>query len=457
MFKNIVKYFLLFLLVFILAGCDPNQSHTHSYVNGKCECGEEDPNYDPFADTYNYVTPETDALKLSASWEGKDFVKDGIGEVTVSQFVDGDTAHFKTKNGEKVTVRFSGVNTPESTYKVEPWGFAASKYTKDALRNAYKIVLQCEDLEERFDSTGERYLSWVWLIDESGDSRLLNLELVEVALGKAKASDTAYADIFTKAVYDVTIARCRIYGYNNDPDYDYSKEASAMSLKEIKEQYGTIEAGVEGKDKGKKVIISGVVARRDGTTSAYIQQYNDEDNTYYGVYVYGGYTPKAELKLGNSVVIEGKIGYYFGTLQLTDITVKVRSFAPSDPSSVINIDYITDNSVINVNNPILIGSLVNITDLTVTGGYDDNDGNAFTVKTTYVNNEGHTVRLDVRVGANINLVGPDKNRITSYEYFMGKTIKSITAVVSYYDSNIDDNNNGYIQMMLTSFDDIVLE
>ena len=128
MFKNILKYFLLFLLVFILAGCD--QSHTHSYVDGKCECGEEDPNYDPFADTYNYVTPETDALKLSASWEGKDFVKDGIGEVTVSQFVDGDTAHFKTKNGEKVTVRFSGVNTPESTYKVEPWGFAASKYTK---------------------------------------------------------------------------------------------------------------------------------------------------------------------------------------------------------------------------------------------------------------------------------------------------------------------------------------
>ena len=454
MFKNIVKYFLLFLLVFILAGCD--QSHTHNYVDGKCSCGEEDPNYDPFADTYNYVTPETDALKLSASWEGKDFVKDGIGEVTVSQFVDGDTAHFKTKNGEKVTVRFSGVNTPESTYKVEPWGFAASKYTKEALRNAYKIVLQCEDLEERFDSTGQRYLSWVWLIDENGDSRLLNLEIVEVALGKAKASDTVYADIFAKAVYDVTIARCRIYGYNNDPDYDYSKESEAMSLKEIKEQYGTIEAGAQGKDKGKKVIISGVVARRDGTTSAYIQQYNEEDNKYYGVYVYGGYNSKPELKVGNSVVIEGKIGYYYGTLQLTDISVKVRSFAPSDPTSVVNIEYITDNSVINVNNPILIGSLVNINNLTVTGGYDDNDGNAFTVKTTYVNNEGQTVRLDVRVGANINLVGPD-GRITSYEFFMGKTIKSITAVVSYYDSNTDDNNNGYIQMMLTSFDDIVLE
>lgn len=453
MFKNIIKYFLVFFLVFILVGCD--NTHTHDYVNGKCSCGEVDPNYDPFVDTYNYVTPETDALKLTADWEGKDFVKDGIGEVTVSQFVDGDTAHFKTKKGEKVTVRFSGVNTPESTYKVEPWGFAASNYTKSKLREAHKIVLQCEDLEERFDSTGERYLSWVWVIDENGDSRLLNLELVEVALAKAKASDTAYADIFAKAVYDVTIARCRVYGYNNDPDYDYSKESAAMSLKEIKDNYGTIEAAVNKKDQGKKVIISGVVARRDGTTSAYIQQYNEEDNKYYGVYVYGGYTAKAELKLGNSVVVEGKIGYYFGTLQITDITVKVRSFAPSDPTNLINIEYLDRNSIVNVDNPMLIGSLVNLTNLKVTGGDDGND-NAFTIKTSYVNENNQTVRLDIRVSNNINLVGPD-GRITSYEWFNGKTIKSLTAIVSYYDYNTDDSNNGYIQMMLTSFDDIVLE
>ena len=64
--------------------------------------------------------------------------------------------------------------------------------------------------------------------------------------------------------------------------------------------------------------------------------------------------------------------------------------------------------------------------------------------------------MDIRVGDNINLVGPD-GRITSYQYFSGKTIKSLNAIVSYYDYNTDDSNNGYIQMMLTSFDDIVLE
>ncbi len=454
MIKNIFKYFLLFLLVFILVGCET--PHTHEYVNGKCECGEKDPNYDPFADTYNYVTPQTDSVKLTDEWEGKDFIKDGIGEVTVNQFVDGDTAHFKTSNNEKITCRFSGVNTPESTYKVEPWGFAASSFTKKQLKNAYKIVLQSEDMNERFDSTGERYLTWVWLISEDGDSRLLNLELAEVALAKAKANDTIYAENFASAVYDVTINRCRIYGYNNDPDYDYSKDSQTMSLKEIKENYGSIEAATQGKDKGKKITVSGVVTRRDGICSAYIQQYNDEDNKYYGVYVYGGYAPKAELAVGNSVVIEGKIGYYFGTLQITDVKVKVKSFAPSDLESVIYTKVVEDKSVINVNNSDLIGSLVNIKDLTVTGGSDDNKTNAFTIKTNYVNADGQNVRLDIRVGDNINLVGPD-GRITSYEYFNGKTIKSLTAIVSYYDYNTDDANNGYIQMMLTSFDDIVLE
>lgn len=454
MFKNIIKYFLLFLLVFILAGCET--THVHNYVNGKCTCGVTDPNYDPFEDNYNYVTPKTDELKLTADWEGKDFIKDGIGEVQISQFVDGDTAHFKTKNGEKITVRFLGVNTPESTYKVEPWGFAASNYTKKALKNAYKIVLQSEDLEDRFDTTGERYLSWVWIVSEDGDTRLLNLELAEQALAKAKATDTHLADVFTEAVYDVTINRCRIYGYNNDPDYDYSKESQAMSLKEVKDEYGSIEAAVQGKDKGKKVVVSGVVTRRDGICSAYIQQYNEEDNKYYGVYVYGGYNPKTELKVGNSVIIEGKIGYYFGTLQITDITVKVKSFAPSDTSSVINIEEIEDNSVINIENSALIGNIVNLSNLTVTGGSDDDKSNAFTIRTNYVNASGQNVRLDIRVGDNITLAGPD-GRITSYEYFNGKTIKSLIAIVSYYDYNTDDTNNGYIQMMLTSFEDIVLE
>ena len=67
-----------------------------------------------------------------------------------------------------------------------------------------------------------------------------------------------YADVFVKAVYDVTMARCRIYGYENDPDYDYSNESQAMSLREIRNLYGTKEAAQTEADKGKKIVVSGV-------------------------------------------------------------------------------------------------------------------------------------------------------------------------------------------------------
>ena len=173
MFKNILKSLLVFLLLFVVVGCTVPGGNTNG---GNNQGGNQ--NQNPFEDNYDYKTPETDKLKLTEDYKGKDFIQDGIGEVTISQFVDGDTANFRTKNGKNFTARFLGVNTPESTYKVEPWGFAASKHTKNVLKNAYKIVLQCDDINDRVDSTGERYLSWVWLIDENGDSRLLNLELV---------------------------------------------------------------------------------------------------------------------------------------------------------------------------------------------------------------------------------------------------------------------------------------
>ena len=83
-----------------------------------------------------------------------------------------------------------------------------------------------------------------------------------------------------------------------------------------------------------------------------------------------------------------------------------------------------------------MGSLVKVTDLKVTGG-DDADSNAFTIYTSYVDKNGVTRKLDVRVDNNTNLVGPDGERITSYQYFNGKTIKELVAQVSYFDYNID--------------------
>src|SRR5690554_5350639 len=65
-------------------------------------------------------TNYTDKLKLETSFENKDFINDGIGEVTLNRNVDGDTISVYT-GSQSVTIRFLGIDTPESTAKVEPW------------------------------------------------------------------------------------------------------------------------------------------------------------------------------------------------------------------------------------------------------------------------------------------------------------------------------------------------
>ena len=43
-----------------------------------------------------------------------------------------------------VKARFLGIDTPESTGTIEPWGKASSAYAKEVLYSAYSIVLEAE-------------------------------------------------------------------------------------------------------------------------------------------------------------------------------------------------------------------------------------------------------------------------------------------------------------------------
>ena len=74
----------------------------------------------------------TSKLKLTNDFAGKEFVKDGIGQVTLYEKVDGDTAWFLSGNTE-VKIRFTSVDTPESTGQIEAWGKAASNFTGNIL------------------------------------------------------------------------------------------------------------------------------------------------------------------------------------------------------------------------------------------------------------------------------------------------------------------------------------
>ena len=85
-------------------------------------------------------TKYTDSLELAkipASSSTLDV--DGVTFATVDRYVDGDTTQFEANlaaGQNSISVRYLGLDTPESTYKVEPWGIAAAKFTKSKLQNA---------------------------------------------------------------------------------------------------------------------------------------------------------------------------------------------------------------------------------------------------------------------------------------------------------------------------------
>ena len=109
-------------------------------------------------------------------------IDDSIAErITVKYIkeVDGDTAKFEL-NGETVTVRFLGIDTPETvhpTIEVQQYGQEASDYTKEKLQNASKIELEFEKSSQK--DQHERYLAWIWV-----DGNLLQEELISKGLAK---------------------------------------------------------------------------------------------------------------------------------------------------------------------------------------------------------------------------------------------------------------------------------
>lgn len=103
-------------------------------------------------------------------------------EITFLEAVDGDTAKFM-KQGEKITVRFLAIDTPETVHpnkEIQPYGKQASDLTKERLENAHKIILEYDNNADKKDKYG-RELGWIWI-----DGKLLQKELVEKGLAQIK-------------------------------------------------------------------------------------------------------------------------------------------------------------------------------------------------------------------------------------------------------------------------------
>ena len=354
----------------------------------------------------------TDELTMDFSYTNSDFVANGIGEVDLVSCVDGDTAIF-TEGSGTFSVRFLGINTPESTYKLEPWGKPASEFTCDKLTNAQTIVLEYDAATTRTDGN-ERYLAWVWY-----DGRLLNLELIEESYtGSKGVGGLKYENLFYQAEFAAQALEERIWG-EDDPTFDYSLDGVQITIEELvtnQEEYI-----------GTKVVVRGIISRTlEG--HPYIQ------SGEYGIYLFKGYDSTSGLIEGNEVIISGlNLTYYpdseTGSVQLTGFSRTNYSIVSTGnvvTPTVLTIDELSRDS---------IGSLVQMDNLTVVSIYENTTDDAFTV--TAQDASGNTIKIRRDDGADSNLTG---------DLFTVGTEFSIVAPVARYNSEY--------QLMVIKLEDV---
>ena len=255
-------------------------------------------------------------------------------EVTIKQFIDGDTTHFyvpySVNSSGVLKARYLGINTPESTGKIEEYGKKASAFTKEKLSSATSIIIESEDGNWNADSTGDRYLVWVWYKPKGSDTyRNLNVEILQNGLAIANsAANNRYGTTCMSAINQAKAQKLNVYSGQPDPDFYYGG-AVELTLRELR-------TNIESYN-GVKVAFSGVVTVND-SNSVYVEAYDAETDRYYGMSVYYGYNLNGMgleiLNVGNEVRIVGSVQYYEagGTWQISDLNY--RMMQPDDPNNI---------------------------------------------------------------------------------------------------------------------------
>ena len=217
------------------------------------------------------------SVTLQLDFQGKDFYTDGIGEFELAHTIDGDTAHFtpkvdKTHQG-LMKARFFGIDTPESTGKVQPWGHAASEFTKGKLLEAAEhgtIVVSSPQNgygAPSPDSTGQRYVSLVWINTEKKNASrselvLLNLWIVQEGLSWVKnvGDMPQYEKTFYAAEEQAKKFKKYVHSDEDDPDYNYG-DYNDTYLLDVKQEIAECLADPEHENKydNYKMRIQGTV------------------------------------------------------------------------------------------------------------------------------------------------------------------------------------------------------
>ena len=345
--NKLSKLLILFVVIAMLAGClaacgTPSEGNNNVGGNGNENGGNNggDNTGDNTGDNNdNNNNEQIEFVDYAALLKFDPDSGKNWARVTVKSYIDGDTTHFTPIDGTKigdldyVKARYLGINTPESTGVIEPWGKKAANYTETQLRKATDIIIESDTDKWDRDSTGDRYLLWVWYrTSENEDYRNLNIEILQqgLAYGSGTSSNT-YAEYTTAALYQANTLKLYVFNrQQKDPDYYYGS-AINLTLKELKASItwdADADNGNGGKGRfvspydGKLVKFEAVVAKQSGYT-IYVEEYDAQNNMYFGMQIFTGYGyPRmSDFEIGNRVSIVGTLQYYKqgGTFQVSNL------------------------------------------------------------------------------------------------------------------------------------------
>ena len=437
MSKSVLKIVALLLAFCLLAGCTPSS-----------------PSDNPGGDAQVQEVDYASSIKLNKGSGTKQ------EEVSVKLFIDGDTVHFNSQQieGGVLKARFLAVNTPESTGKIEEYGKTAAAFTKEKLSGAESIIIESDSEKWDADSTGGRYLVWIWYKPKgASDYRNLNIELLQEGLAIASSSaNNRYGTTCTAALNQAKALKKNVFSGQKDPNFFYGA-ATEIDLKELRTNVASYN--------GAKVAVTGVITMHYNN-GFYIEAQDPETGLYYGMYAYYGFNFGGMhlVKVGSEVRIAGNVSEFQGSWQISGMTYSdfipqaddVRklsdgnepAFVLTDPKTFaegkVDVE-MTDPETEEVTTKtfdyaeLAMGTSIEMKDLYVKRVYTTQSDNANSDGAMTLTCEANGVTIDVRT---IVLTDDNGNVITA-DAFQGKTI-DVKGIVDCFDGDyqikvMDDN------------------
>lgn len=232
--------------------------------------------------------------KLKRNIDGKSFLYDGIEDVKLFRIVDGDSSFFQTSGGN-INVRFYGINAPETTKKIEPFGIEAREFAYSKLANAYRIVIESDGDVPILDLTEKRFMAYVWYQANEGDDFVLfNEEILKIGLANLLLYDnvTKYREILIEASKIAEKNKLNLY---SEELFNKKKEPfkgnTKLTITEILEN-------IDSYCDGRTIQTSGIISLLVGK-SFFLEEHCN--NKIKGIYVYNSYYNVDKLNIGDEI------------------------------------------------------------------------------------------------------------------------------------------------------------